>query len=437
MKVEIKKSGINGEGIGYINKQPVFIPLTLPEETCEVTIVEKHKTYSIGKAEKIEKKSKNRCTPACQEFKQCKTCSMMISNYPYQCELKLENLKQTLYKYAKIPSKQIQPIIKSNDIYGYRNSCKVPFGMKNDELVTGMFQPNSNYFTSIETCIIHDPEIEKIRKEVLRILNEAQYKNYDPKTKMGMRTLVIRKIDENAQITLVTGKTEISQECIDKILQIPHVISLWQSIHIQKGVDIFGEKMICLSDKRFLDFNLKGVPIKLSPRSFFQLNTKQANILYDIIKENVGKVNLLVEAYSGIGGISFTLRDQAKEIIGIENIKDAVINANMCAKENHLDHIHFICDDASYKLQYISKKREIDCLVVDPPRTGLDELMIDTILRSKIKKVIYVSCNPATLGKNLAILQNKYQVQKVIPVDMFPQTQHVESVVVMTRKGNK
>lgn len=435
MKVEIKKSGINGEGIGYINKQPVFIPEALPEEIVDISITQRNKTYSQGKVENILQKSKHRCTPKCKSYRRCKSCTLMMADYDLQCQIKEENLRQSVAKYANIPSKIIQPIVKSDQIYGYRNSCKVPFGMEGKQLVTGMFQPNSNYFNSIDTCLIHDQDIERIRKNILEILNEYHYKAYDSTTKKGMRTLVIRKIDDNAQVTLVTGNDTITKECADKILSIPSVLSLWQSIHTQKKtVEIFGNKMISLSDKKFLDFELKGVRIKLSPRSFFQLNTKQADKLYDLVKKEVGNVNLLVEAYSGVGGVSFTLRDNAKEIIGIESIKDAVVNANMCAKEHHFDHISFICDDAAYKLQYISKKREIDCLVVDPPRSGLDEFMIDTILKSKIKKIVYVSCNPATLGKNLQVLQQRYIVKRITPVDMFPQTAHVESICCLIRR---
>ena len=435
MKVEIKKSGINGEGIGYIHKQPVFVNEALPGEIVDISITERNKTYSVGKVENIIQKSKHRCTPKCKSYRRCKACSLMIADYSLQCELKEENLRQSVCKYANINPKVITPIIESDDIFGYRNSCKVPFGMEGKELVTGMFQPNSNYFTPIETCLIHSKDVELIRKQVLEVLNEFNYKAYDSSTKTGMRTLVIRKIEENAQVTLVTGNDTISKECVKKLLEIPTVISLWQSIHTQKKtVEIFGNKMICLSDKKFLDFNLKGVHIKLSPRSFFQLNTKQANRLYDVVRESVGNVNLLVEAYSGVGGISFTLKDKAKEIIGIESINDAVVNANMCAKDHGFKHMSFICDDAAHKLEYISKKREIDCLVVDPPRSGLDDLMIDTIMKSRIKKIVYVSCNPATLGKNLSILTKRYSVEKITPVDMFPQTAHVESVTVLKRK---
>ena len=130
------------------------------------------------------------------------------------------------------------------------------------------------------------------------------------------------------------------------------------------------------------------------------------------------------------------MKDQAKRIIGIESVKDAVINANMSAKENHLDHMQFICDDAAHKLEYISKKEKIDCLVVDPPRTGLDDNMIQTLLRSKIKKIVYISCNPATLGKNLAQLNQRYKVEIIQPLDMFPQSAHVETVVLMSKKNS-
>lgn len=435
MRIEIKKSGINGEGIGYIDKKPVFVQDALPKEIVEASLIEKNKTYSTAKTEEVIRRCEHRCTPKCKVYKRCRACSLMIADYELQCQMKEENLKQSLMKYASLSSDIVEPLVKSEMLFHYRNSCKIPFGMEGKELVTGMFQPNSNYFTPIDFCIIHDKEIEQIRKAVLKILNDYHYKAYNSSLKSGFRTLAIRKIGKNAQVTLVTGNDVIDDECVQRILNIPSVISLWQSIHTQKKtVEIFGDKMILLSEKRFLDFDLKGVHVKLSPRSFFQLNTLQAERLYDLVKKEIGKVNLLVEAYSGIGGISFTLRDQAKEIIGIESVKDAVVNANMSAKENHLDHIHFICDDAAHKLEYISKKREIDCLVVDPPRSGLDDMMLETILRSRIGKIVYISCNPATLGKNLAVLKKRYNVKKVIPVDMFPQTAHVETVCLMSRK---
>ena len=146
---------------------------------------------------------------------------------------------------------------------------------------------------------------------------------------------------------------------------------------------------------------------------------------------------LIVEAYSGIGGISLALKDKADEIIGIENVKDAVVNANANARANGAKHVSFICDDAANKLVYLSKTRNIDLLVVDPPRSGLDDNMLDCILRGKIKQILYISCNPATLGKNLSVLRQRYDVKVVQPVDLFPNSQHIESIVLLQRKSSK
>ena len=437
MKVEIIKSGINGEGIGYIDKKPVFIPNALVGEVVEVTIKEKMGSYMIAQIEKILKKSPQRVTPFCECYRTCKACTLMHANYQEQCHMKEENLKQALRKYANVNSKLVQNILPSREEFYYRNSCKIPFKMENKKLVCGMYQPNSNYFIPITTCVIHEKEVERVKKEILKILNEEHLQSYDIHTKQGMRTLVIRHIQGKIQVTLVTGEDTLSEIVIQKIMQIEGVISLFQSIHTQKkSADVFGNKMILLAGERYLDFSLFDVNLKLSPRSFFQLNTKSAYTLYDYVKSLVGKVDLLVECYCGIGGISFALKDQAKRIIGIESVKDAVINANMSAKENHLDHMQFICDDAAHKLEYISKKEKIDCLVVDPPRTGLDDNMIQTLLRSKIKKIVYISCNPATLGKNLAQLNQRYKVEIIQPLDMFPQSAHVETVVLMSKKNS-
>ena len=192
--------------------------------------------------------------------------------------------------------------------------------------------------------------------------------------------------------------------------------------------------MMHLAGETSLAMELDGLKLQISPRSFFQLNSKQAVQLYRTIASMVKEDNeLIVEAYSGIGAISLYLKDKAKEIIGIESIKDAVVNANQNAALNGCEHVSFLCDDAANKLTYLSKKRSIDVLVVDPPRSGLDDAMLDCILRSKIKNIIYVSCNPATLGKNLAVLSSRYNVDKIQPIDIFPHTPHVETVALLSK----
>lgn len=437
MRVVIEKMGINGEGIGYINRKPVFVEGVLIKEEADIEVAVNNKTYAIGKVKKIVKTSEHRVKPKCKIQGRCGACPLMITDYKEQCTIKEANLKQALIKYAHVNPRLIKNIIPSENVYNYRNQLKLPFSMNEErQLVTGMYQPNSNYFNEIENCIIHDSELEQTRKSVLKVLNDYRCRSYDYHQKKGFRSLVIRMIDGHSQITLITGEEELPASMVDALMQIKGVVSLWQSVNtIKKTPEIFGPKMVLLAGERTLNIGLDELKIQLSPRSFFQLNTMQAKRLYstakDLLKKHYG---LIVEAYSGVGGISLYLKDKGDEIIGIESIKDAVVNANANARLNDAKNVSFVCADAADKLTYLSKKREIDLLVVDPPRSGLDDAMLETILRSKIKEILYISCNPATLGKNLDILGSRYEAKTVQPVDMFPNTAHVETIVLLSRK---
>ncbi len=436
MRVTIKKTGINGEGIGYIDRTPVFIPQALVGEEVEIRIVERKKRYAIGEVLRVVKSSKNRIRPKCYIQNSCGGCPLMIARYPAQLEYKHDLLKQSLIKYAQIDPRKIKKIIPSDDVFGYRNQFKLPCAMENGELTSGLFMPNSNYFIDVKKCWVHEDGLERIRMDIMKVLNAHGLQSYQSHEKKGIRNLIVRGFNGIYQCTLVTGNDEIDESIINDLMKIKGLYSLWQSIHtIKKTPEVFGHKMIHLAGETHLPLELDGMKLEISPRSFFQLNTKQAVKLYRTIASMVGdNKNLIVEAYSGIGAISLYLKDKAKEIIGIESIKDAVVNANKNAKLNNCEHISFICDDAANKLTYLSKKRNIDVLVVDPPRSGLDDAMLSCILKSKIKEIIYVSCNPATLGKNLAVLSSRYEVEKIQPVDMFPHTPHVESVVSLKRK---
>ena len=299
-----------------------------------------------------------------------------------------------------------------------------------------MFMPNSNYFIDVKKCWIHEDGLERVRMDIMHVLNTHGCVSYNPHDKKGIRNLVVRGFDNRYQCTIVTGNDELDERLVSDLMRIKGLTSLWQSIHtIKKTPEVFGNKMMHLAGETSLAMELDGLKLRISPRSFFQLNSKQAVQLYRTIASMVKENNeLIVEAYSGIGAISLYLKDKAKEIIGIESIKDAVVNANQNAALNGCEHVSFLCDDAANKLTYLSKKRSIDVLVVDPPRSGLDDAMLECILRSKIKNIIYVSCNPATLGKNLAVLCSRYNVDRIQPIDIFPHTPHVETVVLLSHK---
>ena len=435
MKVTIKKTGINGEGIGYIDRMPVFVPQALIGEEVEIRIVDKQKRYATAELLRVVKSSKNRIRPKCFIQNTCGACPLMIARYPVQLEYKQDLLKQSLIKYAQIDPRKVARVKVSEDVFGYRNQFKLPCAMEEGRLVSGLFMPNSNYFIDVKKCWIHEDGLERVRMDIMHVLNTHGCVSYNPHDKKGIRNLVVRGFDNRYQCTIVTGNDELDERLISDLMRIKGLTSLWQSIHtIKKTPEVFGNKMMHLAGETSLAMELDGLKLQISPRSFFQLNSKQAVQLYRTIASMVKEDNeLIVEAYSGIGAISLYLKDKAKEIIGIESIKDAVVNANQNAALNGCEHVSFLCDDAANKLTYLSKKRSIDVLVVDPPRSGLDDAMLDCILRSKIKNIIYVSCNPATLGKNLAVLSSRYNVDKIQPIDIFPHTPHVETVALLSK----
>ena len=435
MKVTIKKTGINGEGIGYIDRMPVFVPQALIGEEVEIRIVDKQKRYATAELLQVVKSSKNRIRPKCFIQNTCGACPLMIARYPAQLEYKQDLLKQSLIKYAQIDPRKVARVKASEDVFGYRNQFKLPCAMEEGRLVSGLFMPNSNYFIDVKKCWIHEDGLERVRMDIMHVLNTHGCVSYNPHDKKGIRNLVVRGFDNRYQCTIVTGNDELDERLVSDLMRIKGLTSLWQSIHtIKKTPEVFGNKMMHLAGETSLAMELDGLKLRISPRSFFQLNSKQAVQLYRTIASMVKENNeLIVEAYSGIGAISLYLKDKAKEIIGIESIKDAVVNANQNAALNGCEHVSFLCDDAANKLTYLSKKRSIDVLVVDPPRSGLDDAMLECILRSKIKNIIYVSCNPATLGKNLAVLSSRYNVDRIQPIDIFPHTPHVETVALLSK----
>lgn len=436
MIVKIEKMGINGEGIAFQNRQPIFIEGAIEGETCDIKIIEKNARFCRGVIVKVITKSKDRIQKPCKYASNCGACSLMHIQYEKQLEIKSAVLRESLIKYAHLDPRRIERIIKNEQPFHYRNSFKLPFSMDKGKLVCGLYKPNSNYFVPVDYCMIHEQGLERIRKQLLAIFNQFQLKSYDHKKKTGLRTLILRGFHDQYQCCIVSGEKELPKECIDQCMQIEGITSLWQSYHtVKKTVDLFGKTMIHLGGEKQLHLQLHNLDLTLSPRSFFQLNTVQAEKLYAMAAQMVADQNeLVVEAYSGIGAISLYIKDKAKEIIGIESIQDAVSNANMNAKRNHIENVHFQCGDAAEKLTQIAKKRKIDTLIVDPPRTGLDDEMLRCIIKSKIKNIIYISCNTSTLGKNLAVLQNNYQVLRVVPIDMFSNAATVETIVQLTLK---
>ena len=357
----------------------------------------------------------------------------MSVNYAEQLRIKKELLEGALEKYFM--HIDVPDVVASEKIIQYRNKCNLPVFENHGKLINAMYRQGSNHPIFFDECAIHAEKVEQIRKKVLKILNYHKLKAYEHKEKKGLRQLVIRGFGEQYQLVLISGNDKFDKKLIEDLLNIEGVVSVYQGINTVKNpVHLLNEKIRCIGGKKKITFKSGEYKLSLSPDAFFQLNESQAERIYtDVSKLIDQKVSTIVEAYSGIGAISLYLHDKAEEVIGIELIESAVRDGKENADLNNIENISFICDDASKALRKIAKHKPIDVLVVDPPRSGLDDEILTTILKTGTRKIIYISCNPATLAKNLEVLSEKYEVRSIQPYDMFPQTAHVETVVLLSK----
>lgn len=438
MILKCVKTGINGEGIAYLDRKPVFIDGFFPDEEAEVTITAENETYCFGKIEKLLHESAERRKPECAFQADCGGCPLMPLKYGAQLKYKKRLLEESLYKYGNVRREFVRDVKTAEKLTGYRNQCKLPVSTSNGKPVTGMYKVRSNHFIQISECPIHEPLLESARKQILKLAAKHRLSAYDQKTGKGLRYLIIRVMDAKIQCVLVTGRDRIPDEFIKDVMNLKHMSSLFQSVNTEKNTpEIIGSKLKKLAGTDTITAEICGIKLQLSPQSFFQLNTKAAEGLYELAVSKIDPCGVLAEAYCGIGAMSLLAAKKAQRVYGIESVKEAVINAARNAASNGIENCEFICADAAEGLRQLSSEEKIDTLLLDPPRSGLDDNMIKTILNVLPERIIYVSCNPPTLAKNLKELKKEYRLVTVIPYDMFPNTPHIESVSVLIRNGVK
>ncbi len=437
MKLKIEKMGINGEGIGYHESKPVFIEGAFPSEVVEVELKENMKSYFRGKLVKIETPSKFR-VPSKLALYRGHSYALIDMAMEEQLRQKRELVCQALNKYARIPSLMVEDTIENPQPLGYRNQLKMPIDKINSKLVSGMYLPNSNHFIPVEYDPIHEAVLDEKRLEIMEVLNHYDFPPYNKKNRKGIRTLVLRHLDGGFQCTIVTGRDHLPNAMVNELYALKDMKCVAHSVNTNTGPDVFGKELRVLKGDIKLTVPVYNMQLQVSCRSFFQLNTVQAGRLYELVHDLLAddRYKLIVEAYSGVGGLGLSVRDLAKEVIGIESISSAVKNANENAKLNNADHVKFVLGDAGTEMQRLVKaKKRIDVVIVDPPRIGLSEEFLESLIISAPKKIVYVSCNPSTLGKDLDILKQFYEVKRVIPFDMFSQTAHVETVVLLQHRN--
>lgn len=435
MKIKIEKMGINGEGIGYIDHLPTFVDGTYPKEVAEVEIVRRFERYIVARKTELHEKSPFRVEAKCPIQDECGGCAIMTLDVSAQQKEKNQLIWESLRKYVRGSIPRIQRIITNTTPYRYRNQCKFPVVYRDGELQSGMFRPQSNQFVFIERCIVHSDLIEQVRLEVMRLANEHRLHAFNPPKSSGLRYLVVRGFNDEVSVTLVTGDYTLPKEFVEDVSKIATVKSISHSINPQRNSrDVIKGTPKILWGSKTITATLDEFKFVLSPQSFFQLNVDVAAKIYRKVASLIEPTNVIVEAYCGVGGMSIYLKDKAKKIIGMDFVGSAIENAKINAQINQASNVEFLQGDSAEILKKISKQEKIDVLVVDPPRSGLSDQMLDAILSADIKKIIYVSCNPSTLGKNLNVLLPKYKVLEIQPYDMFTHTPLIEAVVSLQQR---
>lgn len=435
----IKRLGINGEGVGYFKKKAVFVPGALPGEEVVVEATKVQPKFAEARIKKIRKKSEYRVQPPCPIYEECGGCQLQHLRYDQQLKEKRDIVIQSLERHTKlkVDKLDIRETIGMEDPWNYRNKSQFQVGQRDGQVLAGLYGINSHKLINIEQCKVQHPLTNKATLTVKKILQDLNIPIYNEKTRKGLvRTIVARAGVQSGelQVVLITTTRELPKKdlIVERIKSsLPEVKSIVQNINGQKTSLIFGNETMTLEGNDFIQETLGDLQFELSARTFFQLNPVQTVRLYNEVKEAAGLTGTekVVDAYCGVGTIGLWVADKAGEIRGMDIIPESIDDARSNAARHGIKHAKYEVGRAEQILPKWAKEGwKPDVMIVDPPRTGLDQQLLNTILKVKPKKIVYVSCNPSTLAKDIAVLAGKYKVEYMQPVDMFPQTSHVECV---------
>lgn len=446
--LKIVSQGYEGEGIAKINDSyPIFIEGALKDEVVKVRIVKVNKKFAYGKLIDVIEVSKNRIEPKCNTYKRCGGCKLQHISYEGQLDFKWQRVKDCIERIAKLDSNAVNYPLGMDNPLRYRNKVQLPIGIFNGELKIGFFAPRSHEIVDMDTCYIQDDIADKVVELTRKWIEKHNIStcNIDGRyEKSGvLRHLMIRRGFKTKQvmIVLVTNKEKVPY--IDEFVQImidniPNVSSIIQNINSKDTNVILGDKLITLWGNDTIADYIGEFKFNISPLSFFQVNPNQTEVLYSKALEYAGLFGneTVFDAYCGTGTITLFLSKKAKMVYGVEIIEQAIENANINAKENNVENAKFFVGKSEEIIPgLIDQGIKADVIVVDPPRKGCEEKLLKSITEVSPKRIVYVSCDPSTLARDLKILdENGYKTVEIQPVDMFPQTAHIENVVKLIKK---
>lgn len=445
--VDIVSLGYEGEGIAKIDRFPIFIPGALIGEKVKVKIVKAKKNYANAKLIEIIERSIERREPKCKNFKRCGGCTLKHLNYKGQLDFKFNRVKDCISKIAGIDENIVKYTLGMEEPYGYRNKVQFPVGLVDGKVSIGFFSEKTHEIIDINSCLIQDDDSNKILKIIRAWIEEY---SIVPAKKDGvfykkglLRHIVIRKAFKTDEIMVVLVTLDKKIPAVDKLIEklnseMSSVKSIVQNINSKDTNLVMGEKCITLYGQDYISDYIGQYKFNISPLSFFQVNPMQTEVLYNKALEyaDLNGNEVVFDAYCGTGTITLFLSQKAKKVYGVEIIPQAIENAKENAKANNITNSEFFVGKSEEIIpRLIQDGIRPEVIVVDPPRKGCDVKLLDSIGKAKPERVVYVSCDPSTLARDLKYLEGLgYKTIEVQPVDMFPMTKHVESVALLIKQ---
>ncbi len=461
LTLKIESTAFGSEGLARYDGRVIFVSGAVPGERVEVQIVKKRRDYAKAKVVSFIHRSQHRQNAPCGHFPVCGGCKLQDISYPYQLEMKREIVAETLSRLSGIKAVQIRPTLPSPDIFGYRNKMEFSFSaqrwilteetdplQKPKDFALGLHVPRRyDKVLDIDNCRLQADPANGILNSVKKFAFDSRKPAWNAHNNTGFwRFLVIREGKNTGQIMVNIVTSEYDRLLIGKLSELlvknyPDITAIVNNITTSVGGSAFGEKEYLLAGASFIEEKIGDFTFEISANSFFQTNTKQAEYLYNTVKEfaDLSKKDIVYDLYSGTGTISIFLANLVKKVIGIEVIESAVENALRNTERNRIKNCEFILGDIREIFRdiddLIGKYGVPDILILDPPRAGIHPKSLLGILALKPKRIVYVSCNPATFARDAKVLNDgDYNVIQVQPIDMFPHTHHIELVAQLDRK---
>ena len=443
--IEVEIVDLSHEGAGVAKAQGLvfFVENALPGELIRMRVLKVNKKIGFGKVEEFLRTSDQRNENLDMAYLRTGIADLGHLSYPAQLDFKRKQVKDSLYKIAGLSDVEVPPTLGMEHPLGYRNKAQVPVRRVNGQLETGFFRKNSHDLLPIEDFYIQDPIIDQVILFTRDLLRRFDLKPYDEQEKTGLiRNLVVRRGHYSGEIMviLVTTRPKIFRveqlmECLTEAF--PAIKSIMQNINDQPGNAIFGKDWRTLYGQNYITDQMLGNDFQIAAPAFYQVNTEMAEKLYQtaIDFSELTADDVVLDAYSGIGTIGLSVAKHVKQVYGVEVIPEAVENSRKNAAINGITNASYVCASAEEAIQnWLKEGIQADVILVDPPRKGLTESFIKASVSMEPKKITYISCNVATMARDIKLYQELgYELKKVQPVDLFPQTHHVECVALLVK----